>query len=41
MGYARSNDTVGLTDDAVLRARYEIDIAGEAFAVTPHVKPPA
>jgi hypothetical protein len=36
MGYARSDRV--LTDDAVLSARYEIDIAGELHAVTPHTK---
>jgi 4-methylaminobutanoate oxidase (formaldehyde-forming) len=41
MGYARSDDAAGLTDEAVLRAHYAIDIAGDTFAVTPHVKPPA
>jgi 4-methylaminobutanoate oxidase (formaldehyde-forming) len=40
MGYARSDDPAGLTDDAVLRARYEVDIAGETYAVKPHVAPP-
>ena len=43
MGYARSpgGDGAGLTDEAVLAARYAVDIAGEAFAVTPHTSPPA
>ena len=36
MGYARSDGT--LTDDAVLSAKYRVDIAGELFAVTPHLK---
>ena len=27
-----------LTDDALMAARYEVDIAGEMFAVTPHLK---
>ena len=27
-----------LTDDAVLGAQYRIDIAGELFAVTPHLR---
>ncbi len=42
MGYARApaGDTNGLADDAVLGARYEVDIAGETFAVTPHLQPP-
>jgi len=42
MGYARApaGDTTGLTDDVLLGARYEIDIAGETYAVTPHLRPP-
>ena len=36
MGYARA-DTV-LSDAALLSARYEVDVAGENFAVTPHLK---
>jgi 4-methylaminobutanoate oxidase (formaldehyde-forming) len=36
MGYARS--TQPLTDAAIIAARYEVDIAGELFAVTPHLK---
>ena len=36
MGYARTEAPI--TDDAVLAARYEVDIAGERFAVTPHQK---
>jgi 4-methylaminobutanoate oxidase (formaldehyde-forming) len=36
MGYARSDHV--LTDDALLAAHYQIDIAGELFAATPHVK---
>jgi 4-methylaminobutanoate oxidase (formaldehyde-forming) len=42
MGYARApaDDPAGLTDDALLRARYEIDIAGERFAVAAHLRPP-
>jgi 4-methylaminobutanoate oxidase (formaldehyde-forming) len=36
MGYARSDRV--LTDEALLAARYEIDIAGEQFAATPHLK---
>ena len=35
MGYARGDRV--LTDDVVLGARYEIDIAGELHAVTPHL----
>jgi 4-methylaminobutanoate oxidase (formaldehyde-forming) len=39
MGYARSvPDGPPLTDDAILRARYAVDIAGAVFAVTPHLK---
>ena len=36
MGYARSDHA--LTDQQLLAARYEIDIAGEVFAVTPHLE---
>ena len=36
MGYARADVT--LTDAVVLGASYRIDIAGEHFAVTPHLK---
>jgi glycine cleavage system aminomethyltransferase T/glycine/D-amino acid oxidase-like deaminating enzyme len=36
MGYARAEAPI--TDDAILAARYEVDIAGERFAVTPHQK---
>ena len=36
MGYARAD--VALTDEVVLRANYQVDIAGEPFAVTPHLK---
>jgi 4-methylaminobutanoate oxidase (formaldehyde-forming) len=36
MGYARGD--VSLTDEAILAARYQIDIAGERFAVTPHLR---
>ncbi len=36
MGYARADRT--LTDDVLLGASYRIDIAGELFAVTPHVR---
>jgi hypothetical protein len=35
MGYARAE--APLTDDAVLGASYEIDIAGECETVTPHL----
>jgi len=39
MGYARAAaDAPPLTDEAILRARYKVDIAGETFAVTPHLK---
>ena len=39
MGYARSvPDGPPLTDDAILRARYAVDIAGTVFAVTPHMQ---
>ncbi len=37
MGYARAE--ASLTDELVLGAEYRIDIAGEHFAVTPHLKP--
>jgi 4-methylaminobutanoate oxidase (formaldehyde-forming) len=36
MGYARAD--VALTDDVVLSANYQVDIAGERFAVTPHLR---
>jgi len=36
MGYARAD--TALTDDAMLGAQYRIDIAGELFAVTPHLR---
>jgi 4-methylaminobutanoate oxidase (formaldehyde-forming) len=36
MGYARSDGP--FSDEAVLGARYAVDIAGETFAVTPHLK---
>ena len=36
MGYARSDHI--LADEAWLAARYAIDIAGETFAVTPHLR---
>jgi 4-methylaminobutanoate oxidase (formaldehyde-forming) len=36
MGYARRD--VALSDDALLAATFEIDLAGVAFAVTPHLK---
>ena len=35
MGYARAD--APLTDAAILAARYEVDIAGVRFAVTPHL----
>jgi glycine cleavage system aminomethyltransferase T len=37
MGYARSDRV--LSDAELLAARYAVDIAGESFAVTPHLKP--
>ena len=37
MGYARGDRV--LSDAALLAARYQVDIAGELFAVTPHLKP--
>jgi glycine cleavage system aminomethyltransferase T len=37
MGYARSDRV--LSDAALLAAHYQVDIAGERFAVTPHLKP--
>jgi glycine cleavage system aminomethyltransferase T/glycine/D-amino acid oxidase-like deaminating enzyme len=37
LGYARAD--VALTDDAILAARYRVDIAGELHAVTPRLKP--
>ena len=36
MAYARADRP--LTDDALMAARYEVDIAGEMFAATPHLK---
>jgi hypothetical protein len=36
MGYARAD--FRLTDEAILGARYAIDIAGELFAATPHLR---
>jgi glycine cleavage system aminomethyltransferase T/glycine/D-amino acid oxidase-like deaminating enzyme len=36
MGYARGDRV--LTDASLLAARFEIDIAGELYAVTPHLK---
>jgi 4-methylaminobutanoate oxidase (formaldehyde-forming) len=39
MGYTRAQpDGPPLTDEAILRARYEVDIAGDLFAVTPHMQ---
>jgi 4-methylaminobutanoate oxidase (formaldehyde-forming) len=38
-GYARAQpDVAALTDAAILGARYEVDIAGRMFAVTPHLQ---
>ena len=39
MAYARAD--VPLTDEAILAARYRVDIAGELFEVAPHLKAPA
>jgi len=36
MGYARAD--VPLTDEAILAARYEINIAGDRHAATPHLR---
>ncbi len=36
MGYARSE--LALTDERLLAARYEVDLAGEIFKVTPHLE---
>jgi hypothetical protein len=36
MGYARAEGP--LTDAAIMAARYQVDIAGALFAVTPHLK---
>jgi 4-methylaminobutanoate oxidase (formaldehyde-forming) len=36
MGYARADRV--LTDEILLAASYRVDIAGDSFAVTPHVK---
>jgi glycine cleavage system aminomethyltransferase T len=36
MGYARSDEV--LSDQQLLAARYAIDIAGDIFAVTPHLE---
>jgi hypothetical protein len=36
MGYA--HDDVALTDEALLSAHYEVDIAGDRFSVTPHLR---
>ena len=36
MGYARADQV--LTDAAVVAAKFEVDIAGELFAVTPRLK---
>ena len=37
MGYARGDRS--LSDEALLAARYQVDIAGELFGVTPRLKP--
>jgi glycine cleavage system aminomethyltransferase T/glycine/D-amino acid oxidase-like deaminating enzyme len=39
MGYARGE--TALSDVSICGARFEVDIAGEAFAVTPHLRAPA
>ena len=39
MAYARAE--APLTDEAILAARYRVDIAGELYDVTPHLKAPA
>jgi 4-methylaminobutanoate oxidase (formaldehyde-forming) len=39
LGYARGESA--LTDEAILAARYRVDIAGVMHDVTPHLKPPA
>jgi hypothetical protein len=36
MAYARAARP--LSDEVLLDARYQVDIAGELFAVTPHLK---
>jgi hypothetical protein len=36
MGYARAETS--LTDDAILSAAYQVNIAGELLAVTPHLR---
>jgi len=36
MAYARADRP--LTDEALITARYHVDIAGELFAATPHLK---
>jgi 4-methylaminobutanoate oxidase (formaldehyde-forming) len=39
MGYARAEpEGPPLTDETILRARYQVDIAGDLFAVTPHMR---
>jgi 4-methylaminobutanoate oxidase (formaldehyde-forming) len=39
LGYARAvPGAPALTDEAILSARYEVDVAGRAFAVTPHLQ---
>ncbi len=37
MGYARSDRV--LNDAELVAARYQVDIAGVPFAVTPHLRP--
>jgi glycine cleavage system aminomethyltransferase T len=36
MGYAHAEQA--LTDEALVKAKFEVDIAGELFAVTPRLK---
>ena len=38
MGYARAERA--LTDEALVKTKFEIDVAGELFAVTPRLKLP-
>ena len=38
LGYTRAAEP--LTDDAVLGARYEVEVAGDVFCVTAHLRPP-
>ena len=37
MGYARAE--IPLSDEMILGATYEVNIAGEIFAVTAHLRP--